>query len=132
MTGLPCSWSSRRGEPQTIDVAGPLDWSDGSAVSDYAQQHFSPSRIAFFGRAYGGLVSRLVAAHDPGARVDAVVALSTLEDLVAGHQNDRGHLAAVADLTNFTGGPVKHKFDEDTQQILADLQAGENPDDVAS
>ncbi|MCX4869924.1 hypothetical protein OHU11_00915 [Streptomyces sp. NBC_00257] len=121
-----------RREPQTIDVAGPLDWSDGSAVSDYAQQHFSPRRIAFFGRAYGGLVSRLVAAHDPGARVDAVVALSTWEDLVAGHQNDRGHLAAVADLTNFTGGPVKHKFDEDTQQILADLQAGENPDDVAS
>ncbi|MFF0110060.1 CocE/NonD family hydrolase [Streptomyces hirsutus] len=115
----------------TIDVAGPHDWTDGSTVIDYAEKHFSPSRIAFMGESYGSGISQLVAAHDPKGRVAAVVALSTWGDLAASlFQHDTRHLAAVTALINFTGGPVERKFDAATQQILADFQAGRNLDTV--
>ncbi|CAM5330882.1 hypothetical protein STANM309S_02550 [Streptomyces tanashiensis] len=77
----------------TIDVAGPLDWADGSTVIDYAVEHFNPSRIAFLGESYGSGISQLVAAHDPAARVDAVVALSTWGDLADSlYQYETRHL----------------------------------------
>ncbi|MGW6983080.1 alpha/beta fold hydrolase [Streptomyces sp. NPDC054932] len=115
----------------TIDVAGPSDWADGSTVIDYAQQHFNPSRIAFLGESYGSGISQLVAAHDPAARVDAVVALSTWGDLADSlYQNDTRHLAAVQALIAFTGGPIERKFDEATREILEDFLAGRNLDRV--
>ncbi|MEU6896153.1 alpha/beta fold hydrolase [Streptomyces sp. NPDC046557] len=115
----------------TIDVAGPHDWTDGSTVIDYAEQHFEPSRIAFLGESYGSGISQLVAAHDEKGRVDAVVALSTWGDLAASlYQHETRHLAAVTALINFTGGPVERKFDEETQRILTDFQAGRNLDTV--
>ncbi|MEU6294156.1 alpha/beta fold hydrolase [Streptomyces erythrochromogenes] len=117
----------------TIDVAGPLDWADGSTVIDYAQQHFDPSRIVFLGESYGSGISQLVAAHDPAARVDAVVALSTWGDLADSLcQNETRHLAAVKALIAFTGGPVERKFDPATQQILTDFEKGENLDEVVA
>ena len=115
----------------TIDVAGRLDWCDGSTVIDYAEQHFNPSRVAFLGESYGSGISQLVAAHDEDRRVDAVVALSTWGNLATAlYQNDTRHLAAVTALINFTGGPVERKFDEATQQILSDFMHGQNMDDV--
>ncbi|WP_405389043.1 alpha/beta fold hydrolase [Streptomyces sp. NBC_01102] len=111
----------------TIDVAGPMDWSDGSTVIDYAEQHFNPSRIAFLGESYGSAISQLVAAHDPGDRVNAVVALNAWGDLSAGAGlgNDE-HSAAVSALIGLAGGPAERKFDEDTQLLIADLQTGRN------
>ncbi|MEU6193242.1 CocE/NonD family hydrolase C-terminal non-catalytic domain-containing protein [Streptomyces sp. NPDC047061] len=117
----------------TIDVAGPLDWADGSTVIDYAQQHFEPSRIAFLGESYGSGISQLVAAHDPAGRVDTVVALSTWGDLADSlYLNDTRHIAAVTALINFTGGPIERKFDPATRQILEDFLAGENLDEVVA
>ncbi|WP_405827922.1 CocE/NonD family hydrolase [Streptomyces sp. NBC_00105] len=117
----------------TIDVAGPKDRSDGSTVIDYAQEHFNPSRIAFLGESYGSGISQLVAAHDPAARVDAVVALSTWGDLADSlYQNDTRHLAAVQALIAFTGGPIERKFDDATRRMLEDFLAGRNLDLVVA
>ncbi|MFI0231705.1 alpha/beta fold hydrolase [Streptomyces sp. NPDC017086] len=116
----------------TIDVAGPADVQDGITVLAYAQQHFSPGKIAFLGESYGSGISQLVAANDPEERVAAIVALSTWGDLTASlYQHETRHLAAVAALIGFTGGPPERKFDEDTRQMLADFQAGENMKAVA-
>ncbi|MFK0160866.1 alpha/beta fold hydrolase [Streptomyces sp. NPDC090493] len=115
----------------TVDVAGPNDWADGSTVIDYAQERFGPSKVAFLGESYGSGISQLVAAHDPAARVDAVVALSTWGDLAdALYFNETRHLAAVEALSAFTGGPEKRKFDPATRQLLQDFRAGTNLEDV--
>jgi X-Pro dipeptidyl-peptidase (S15 family) len=117
----------------TIDVAGPNDWADGSTVIDYVQQHFNPSRIAFLGESYGSGISQLVAANDQAGRVDAVVALSTWGNLADSlYQNDTRHLAAVAALIGFTGGPEERKFDPATRQILDDFRNGRNMDEVVA
>ncbi|MFD7641293.1 CocE/NonD family hydrolase [Kitasatospora sp. NPDC059795] len=117
----------------TVDVAGPSDWADGSTVIDYAQQHFAPSRVAFFGESYGSGISQLVAAHDPAGRVDAVVALSTWGDLADSlYLNGTRHLAAVEALIAFTGGPEERKFDPATRQLFADFRAGANLDEVVA
>lgn len=115
----------------TIDVGGPLDWTDGSSVIDYAQQYFQPSSIAFLGESYGSGISQLVAANDPENRVQAVVALSTWGNLATSLlQHDTRHLQAVTSLVSFTGGPVERKFDEATRQILQDFALGQNLDRV--
>ncbi|MDX3537624.1 CocE/NonD family hydrolase [Streptomyces sp. MB09-01] len=117
----------------TIDVAGPKDWTDGSTVIDYAEEHFNPSAVAFLGESYGSGISQLVAANDPAGRVAAVVALSTWGELADSlYRNDTRHLAAVQQLIDFTGGPVERKFDEATRQILEDFQAGRNLDRVVT
>ncbi|MFI6691410.1 CocE/NonD family hydrolase C-terminal non-catalytic domain-containing protein [Streptomyces sp. NPDC050433] len=117
----------------TVDVAGPKDWADGSAVIDYAQAHFDPSGIGFLGESYGSGISQLVAAHDPDARVSAVVALSTWGNLATSlYANGTRHLAAAQALIAFTGGPMEDKFDEETQQILTDFLHGQNLDDVVA
>ncbi|MFF5970225.1 CocE/NonD family hydrolase [Streptomyces sp. NPDC012769] len=116
--------------PGFIDVAGPHDWADGSAVIDHAVEHFAPSTIGFMGESYGSGISQLVAAHDD--RVQAVVALSTwgnLADCLYG--NDVRHIAAVAALLRLTGGPAEEKFDGRNRAILADFQAGTNMPAVA-
>ncbi|MER5202659.1 alpha/beta fold hydrolase [Streptomyces sp. NPDC002825] len=112
-----------------VDVAGPHDWADGSAVVDFAVEHLAPSAIGFLGESYGSGISQLVAAHDD--RVAAVVALSTWGNL-AGSLYDHGtrHLAAVKALLALTGGPVESKFDEANQEILADFLADRNLDRV--
>ncbi|MEU3465470.1 alpha/beta fold hydrolase [Streptomyces sp. NPDC006733] len=115
----------------TIDVAGPLDWSDGSTVIDYAQERFAPSAVGFLGESYGSGISQLVAANDPENRVKAVVALSTWGNLATSLlHHDTRHLQAVTSLVNFTGGPVERKFDEETRRILRSFDQGENLADV--
>ncbi|AJF70051.1 CocE/NonD family hydrolase C-terminal non-catalytic domain-containing protein [Streptomyces vietnamensis] len=115
----------------TIDVAGPLDWMDGSTVIDHAMQYFAPNKIAFLGESYGSGISQLVAAKDPAARVEAVVAFSTWGNLATSlYDNGTRHLAAVDALVNFTGGPEERKFDPATRQLLADFRAGRNLDTV--
>ncbi|HEX4421448.1 MAG TPA: alpha/beta fold hydrolase [Kofleriaceae bacterium] len=115
----------------TIDVGGPNDWSDGSTMIDYAQEHFNPSRIGFLGESYGSGISQLVAAHDPDNRVSAVVALSTWGNLATCfYNNETRHLAALTALLDLTGGPVERKFDESTRALLQDFQNGENLEEM--
>ncbi|MFF8375521.1 alpha/beta fold hydrolase [Streptomyces sp. NPDC015661] len=112
-----------------VDVAGPHDWADGSAVVDFAVEHLAPSVIGFLGESYGSGISQLVAAHDD--RVAAVVALSTWGNLATSlYDHDTRHLAAVKALLALTGGPVETKFDEANQKILADFLADRNLDRV--
>ncbi|WP_431676336.1 CocE/NonD family hydrolase [Kitasatospora sp. KL5] len=126
-TYIDAPWTSKG----TIDVGGPNDWADGSTVISYAQETFNPSKVAFLGESYGSGISQLVAAHDPDARVDAVVALSTWGNLATALLgNDTRHLAAVKALTSITGGPEERKFDAATRQLLEDFRNGENLDDV--
>ncbi|MFE2727583.1 CocE/NonD family hydrolase [Kitasatospora sp. NPDC059327] len=116
-----------------VDVAGPNDWADGSTVIDYAQQSLEPSRIGFLGESYGSGISQLVAAHDPAARVDTVVALSTWGNLATSlYNNGTRHLEAVQALIDFTGGPLEEKFDEGAQQLLKDFLSGQNLDEVVA
>ncbi|MEV4428105.1 CocE/NonD family hydrolase C-terminal non-catalytic domain-containing protein [Streptomyces sp. NPDC049602] len=108
-----------------VDVAGPHDWADGSAVIDFATEHLAPSVIGFLGESYGSGISQLVAAHDD--RVAAVVALSTWGNLATSlYDHDTRHLAAVKALLALTGGPVETKFDEANQEVLADFLADRN------
>ncbi|MFI8519874.1 alpha/beta fold hydrolase [Streptomyces sp. NPDC085481] len=124
-----------RGLPSTspgfIDVAGPDDWADGSAVVDFAVERFGPSAIGFLGESYGSGISQLVAAHDD--RVQAVVALSTWGNLATClYDNGVRHIAAVNALLALTGGTVEDKFGERNRGILADFQAGRNMDTVVA
>lgn len=66
-----------------IDLAGPDDVADASAVIDWmlANTPTDPARIGMAGLSYGAGISLLVAAHDP--RVRAVAALSPWADLQA-------------------------------------------------
>ncbi|GAA2804178.1 alpha/beta fold hydrolase [Streptomyces showdoensis] len=126
-----------KGWPSTsegfVDVAGPNDWADGSSVIDYAQESFEPSRVGFLGESYGSGISQLVAAHDPAARVDAVVALSTWGNLATSlYDNGTRHLEAVQALIAFTGGPLEEKFDDGAQQLLKDFLSGRNLDEVVA
>ncbi|RGD62297.1 hypothetical protein DR950_35175 [Kitasatospora xanthocidica] len=116
-----------------VDVAGPKDWSDGSTVIDYAQEYFDPSGVGFLGESYGSGISQLVAAHDPGNRVGAVVALSTWGNLATSlYANDTRHVKAVELLIGFTGGEKEDKFDEDTRDILGKFDRNEDLDDVVA
>ncbi|MBD0708823.1 hypothetical protein BU197_10560 [Streptomyces sp. CBMA291] len=112
-----------------IDVAGPHDWADGSAVIDFAVDHFAPGVIGFMGESYGSGISQLVAAHDD--RVSAVVALSTWGNLATAlYDHGTRHLAAVRTLLRLTGGPAETKFDKENQRVLADFQADRNLADI--
>ncbi|MFE7465372.1 CocE/NonD family hydrolase [Streptomyces sp. NPDC057499] len=117
-----------------IDVAGPKDWSDGSAVIDHAEGLFSPNGVGFMGLSYGSGISQLVAAHDKKKRVAAVAALSTWGNLATSlYDNGTRHEKAVELLIGFTGaeeGKEKEKFDEETWRILQNFQNGENMEEV--
>ncbi|MFE0702364.1 alpha/beta fold hydrolase [Streptomyces sp. NPDC058872] len=112
-----------------VDVAGPHDWADGSAVIDFAQEYLAPGSIGFLGESYGSGISQLVAAHDD--RVAAVVALSTWGNLATSlYDHDTRHLMAVKALLALTGGPVETKFTPADQEVLADFLADRNPQKV--
>ncbi|MFF2011890.1 CocE/NonD family hydrolase [Streptomyces sp. NPDC058195] len=117
-----------------IGVAGPDDWSDGSAVIDHAEGLFAPSKVGFMGLSYGSGISQLVAAHDKKKRVAAVAALSTWGNLATSlYDNGTRHEKAVELLINFTGaeeGKEKEKFDEATWRILQNFRDGQDMEEV--
>ncbi|WP_405008183.1 hypothetical protein OHV13_32505 [Kitasatospora purpeofusca] len=114
-----------------IDVAGPVDWADGSRVIDYAEEHLAPSKVGFLGLSYGSGISQLVAAHDRRKRVAAVAALSTWGNLATSlYDHGTRHVEAVRLLIGFTGGEEHEKFDEPTRQILQYFRDGQNLDRV--
>ncbi|WP_380282279.1 CocE/NonD family hydrolase C-terminal non-catalytic domain-containing protein [Kitasatospora purpeofusca] len=114
-----------------IDVAGPVDWSDGSSVIDFAQAELGRGPVGFLGLSYGSGISQLVAAHDRENRVAVVAALSTWGNLATSlYDNGTRHTEAVKKLIEFTGGEEEDKFDEATRQILQDFREGRNLDRV--
>jgi predicted acyl esterase len=103
-----------------IDVAGPKDVADASAVIDWtlANTPADPARIGMAGVSYGAGISLLSAAHDK--RIRAVTALSGWADLVASIFSGRTqHLQSAALLGGsayLTGRPSA-----EFQQVLADF-----------
>ncbi|MET7855780.1 CocE/NonD family hydrolase [Streptomyces sp. NPDC005318] len=80
-----------------IEVAGPPDIADVSAVIDWALAHTAadPEHIGMGGVSYGAGISLLAAGHDP--RIKAVVALSGWADLIESIYSGRTqHLQAAA------------------------------------
>ncbi len=80
-----------------IEVAGPADVADASAVLDWALAHTpaDPERIGMAGVSYGAGISLMAAAHDP--RIKAVAALSGWADLIDSIYSGRTqHLQAAA------------------------------------
>ncbi|MER5931045.1 CocE/NonD family hydrolase [Streptomyces sp. NPDC002054] len=103
-----------------IEVAGPPDIADVSAVIDWALANSpaDPDRIGLGGVSYGAGISLLAAAHD--ARIKTVVALSGWADLIESiysgrtqHRQAAGLLGAAGYLTGRPGGELK--------QILGDF-----------
>lgn len=93
-----------------IEVAGPPDIADVSAVIDWALAHTpaDADRIGLGGVSYGAGISLLASAHDP--RVKAVVALSGWADLIESiysgrtqHLQAAGMLGAAGYLTGRPG-----------------------------
>ncbi|GGT13016.1 hypothetical protein GCM10010286_43410 [Streptomyces toxytricini] len=86
-----------------IEVAGPPDTADVSAVIDWALAHTpaDPARIGVGGVSYGAGISLLASAHDP--RIKAVVALSGWADLVESIYSGRTQHVQAAALLGATG-----------------------------
>ncbi|MER5619314.1 CocE/NonD family hydrolase [Streptomyces sp. NPDC002215] len=108
-----------------VEVGGPLDVQDGSAVIDFMLANLpaaDPSRIAFLGDSYGSGISLLVAAHDPRVRV--VGALSTWGSLgEAFYENGTRHVASVAALR---GAARNARLSEQTQWAFDQVQNSES------
>lgn len=111
-----------------VEVGGPLDVRDGSAVIDFLLANLpsaDPSRIAFLGDSYGSGISLLVAANDP--RVKVVGALSTWGSLFSAfYENGTRHTASVAALR---GAAANARLSERTQWAFDQMQNGESISD---
>ncbi|MCP9963070.1 alpha/beta fold hydrolase [Streptomyces somaliensis] len=103
-----------------IEVAGPRDVADASAVVDWALAHTpaDPDRIGMAGVSYGAGIALLAAAHDE--RIRAVVALSGWADLVGSIYSGRTqHLQAAAMLGG--SGYLTGRPGPELQRILANF-----------
>lgn len=110
------------GSEGQVDVAGPLDVTDGSRALDHLIERSNGpvTRIGFLGDSYGSGISQLVAAHD--TRVHAVVALSTWGDLgEAFYENSTRHVAAVRALLD---AAAKARLSPQTQSVFDNVLAG--------
>ncbi|MEV7521935.1 CocE/NonD family hydrolase [Streptomyces sp. NPDC091371] len=103
-----------------IEVAGPPDVADVSAVIDWALAHTpaDADRIGLGGVSYGAGISLLASAHD--SRVKAVVAMSGWADLIESIYSGRTqHLQAAAMLG--AAGYLTGRPGPELQQILGDF-----------
>ncbi|MFJ4777134.1 CocE/NonD family hydrolase [Streptomyces sp. NPDC088762] len=103
-----------------IEVAGPPDIADVSAVIDWAlaTTPADPGRVGLGGVSYGAGISLLASAHDP--RVKAVVALSGWADLIDSIYSGRTqHLQAAGMLG--AAGYLTGRPGPELQQILGDF-----------
>ncbi|MFF5443949.1 CocE/NonD family hydrolase [Streptomyces sp. NPDC012888] len=103
-----------------IEVAGPPDVADVSAVIDWALAHTpaDPARIGLGGVSYGAGISLLASAHDP--RVKAVVAMSGWADLIDSIYSGRTqHLQAAAMLG--AAGYLTGRPGPELRQVLGDF-----------
>lgn len=103
-----------------IEVAGPKDSADVSAVIDWALAHTpaDPDRVGLGGVSYGAGISLLAAAHDK--RIKAVVAMSGWADLIQSIYSGRTqHLEAAAMLG--VSGALTGRPGAELQQTLKDF-----------
>ncbi|MFJ8756622.1 CocE/NonD family hydrolase [Streptomyces cyaneofuscatus] len=103
-----------------IEVAGPPDIADASAVIDWALANTSadPDRIGMGGVSYGAGISLLAAGHDP--RIKAVAALSGWADLIDSIYSGRTqHLQAAALLGG--AGLITGRPSDELSQTLKDF-----------
>ncbi|MEU9236900.1 CocE/NonD family hydrolase [Streptomyces subrutilus] len=103
-----------------IEVAGPPDIADVSAVIDWALAHTAadPDRIGLGGVSYGAGISLLASANDP--RVKAVVSMSGWADLIDSIYSGRTqHLQAAAMLG--AAGSLTGRPGPELQQVLGDF-----------
>ncbi|MEU7550808.1 CocE/NonD family hydrolase [Streptomyces sp. NPDC044571] len=103
-----------------IEVAGPPDIADVSAVIDWALAHTpaDAGRIGVGGVSYGAGISLLASAHDP--RIKAVVALSGWADLIESIYSGRTqHLQAAGMLG--AAGYLTGRPGPELQQVLGDF-----------
>ncbi|MGW6856434.1 CocE/NonD family hydrolase [Streptomyces xanthophaeus] len=103
-----------------IEVAGPPDVADVSAVIDWALAHTpaDADRIGLGGVSYGAGISLLASAHDP--RVKAVVALSGWADIIESIYSGRTqHLQAAGMLG--AAGYLTGRPGPELQSILGDF-----------
>ncbi|OKK22532.1 acyl esterase [Streptomyces sp. CB00455] len=105
-----------------IEVAGPPDTADVSAVIDWALAHTAADadHIGLGGVSYGAGISLLASAHDP--RIKAVVALSGWADLIESIYSGRTqHLQAAALLG--AAGTLTGRPGPELQSVLGDFLA---------
>ncbi|MFF5410131.1 CocE/NonD family hydrolase [Streptomyces albidoflavus] len=103
-----------------IEVAGPPDIADASAVIDWALANTpaDPERVGMAGVSYGAGISLLAAAHDP--RIKTVAALSGWADLIDSIYSGRTqHLQAALLLGG--SGLITGRPSAELQQILGDF-----------
>ncbi|MET9958728.1 CocE/NonD family hydrolase [Streptomyces sp. NPDC006326] len=103
-----------------IEVAGPPDIADVSAVIDWALAHTpaDAGRVGVAGVSYGAGISLLASAHDP--RIKAVVALSGWADLIESIYSGRTqHLQAAGMLG--AAGYLTGRPGPELQQVLGDF-----------
>ncbi|MFE2168695.1 CocE/NonD family hydrolase [Streptomyces sp. NPDC059447] len=113
-----------------IEVAGPPDVADVSAVIDWALAHTpaDADRIGLGGVSYGAGISLLASAHD--SRVKAVVALSGWADLIESIYSGRTqHLQAAALLGG--AGYLTGRPGPELRQILGDFLGSKLEDEPA-
>ncbi|MET9568882.1 CocE/NonD family hydrolase [Streptomyces virginiae] len=103
-----------------IEVAGPPDVADVSAVIDWALAHTpaDADRIGLGGVSYGAGISLLASAHDP--RVKAVVAMSGWADLIESIYSGRTQHLQAAGLLG-AAGYLTGRPGPELQSILGDF-----------
>ncbi|KDA44584.1 CocE/NonD family hydrolase [Frankia sp. B2] len=109
-----------------IDVAGPRDRADGSAVIDWVLNTYpdraDQDRIGFAGSSYGAGQSLIIAAHDD--RVRAVCAQSAWADLGRSlYENETRHLLAFEELAKLFG---EENLSAEVREIFDDFRANRN------
>ncbi|HEX4830505.1 MAG TPA: CocE/NonD family hydrolase [Trebonia sp.] len=128
--GYACLAYSQRGlsgSTGEIQVAGPLDWSDGTEVIDWVTQldGVDADRIGCFGASYGAGTSMLIAAHDQ--RVKAVVGCSAWTDLFRSlFENDTRHMAAFEALVTLF---IEDRCSPEFRGVIEKVRANAEPDD---
>ncbi|WP_326587122.1 CocE/NonD family hydrolase [Streptomyces sp. NBC_01294] len=103
-----------------IEVAGPPDIADVSAVIDWALAHSpaDPDRIGLGGVSYAAGISLLASAHDP--RVKAVVAMSGWADLIESIYSGRTQHLQAAGLLG-AAGYLTGRPGPELQSLLGDF-----------
>ena len=116
-----------------IQVAGPLDWSDGTEIINYlvGLEGAAPGRIGCFGASYGAGTSFLLAAHDQ--RVKAVSGASAWTDLFLSlYENNTRHIWALEALVALfsAGRELEESCSEEFRDIINKVRGNHDLDDV--
>lgn len=128
--GYICLAYSQRGlagSTGEIQVAGPLDRSDGRQIIDWltGREGVDPDRIGCFGASYGAGTSFLLAAHDE--RVKAVAGSSAWTDLFLSlFENGTRHIQAFNALVELFH---EDRCSEEFRRIIEKVRNNPEPDD---